>query len=67
MGYNASGVIGAVGEIDTGHRLNASGASTPGSETSVESFVNGQKPAGEWHAVAKDSWTGGWSSECRAG
>ncbi|HHF9663912.1 TPA: pore-forming bacteriocin colicin R, partial [Escherichia coli] len=58
MGYNASGVIGAVGEIDTGHRLNASGASTPGSETSVESFVNGQKPAGEWHAVAKDSWTG---------
>ncbi len=59
MGYNASGVIGAVGEIDTGHRLNASGASTPGSETSVESFVNGQKPAGEWHAVAKDSWTGG--------
>ncbi|MFW8622296.1 pore-forming bacteriocin colicin R, partial [Enterococcus thailandicus] len=33
-------------------------ASTPGSETSVESFVNGQKPAGEWHAVAKDSWTG---------
>ncbi len=58
MGYNASGVIGAVGEIDTGHRLNASGASTPGSETSVESFVNGKKPAGEWHAVAKDSWTG---------
>ncbi|WP_334284167.1 pore-forming bacteriocin colicin R [Escherichia coli] len=58
MGYNASGVIGAVGEIDTGHRLNASGASTPRSETSVESFVNGQKPAGEWHAVAKDSWTG---------
>ena len=58
MGYNASGVIGAVGEIDTGHRLNASGASTPGSETSVESFVNGQKPAGEWHAVAKDSLTG---------
>ncbi|WP_311765590.1 pore-forming bacteriocin colicin Y [Escherichia coli] len=58
MGYNASGVIGTVGEIDTGHRLNASGASTPGSETSVESFVNGQKPAGEWHAVAKDSWTG---------
>ncbi|WOK68443.1 pore-forming bacteriocin colicin R [Escherichia coli] len=58
MGYNASGVIGAVGEIDTGHRLNASGASTPGSETSVESFVNGQKPAGEWHAVAKDCWTG---------
>lgn len=58
IGYNASGVIGAVGEIDTGHRLNASGASTPGSETSVESFVNGQKPAGEWHAVAKDSWTG---------
>lgn len=58
MGYNASGVIGAVGEIDTGHRLNASGASTPGSETSVDSFVNGQKPAEEWHAVAKDSWTG---------
>lgn len=58
MGYNASGLIGAVGEIDTGHRLNASGASTPGSETSVDSFVNGQKPAGEWHAVAKDSWTG---------
>lgn len=58
MGYNASGVIGAVGEIDTGHRLNASGASTPGSETSVESFVNGKKPAGEWHAVAKGSWTG---------
>ena len=23
MGYNASGVIGAVGKIDTGHRLNA--------------------------------------------
>lgn len=58
MGYNASGLIGAVGEIDTGHRLNASGASTPVSETSVDSFVNGQKPAGEWHAVAKDSWTG---------
>lgn len=58
MGYNASGLIGAVGEIDTGHRLNASGASTPGSETSVDSFVNGQKPAGEWHAVAKNSWTG---------
>ena len=58
MGYNASGVIGAVGEIDTGHRLNVSGASTPGSETSVDSFVNGQKPAEEWHAVAKDSWTG---------
>ncbi|QST30929.1 hypothetical protein JRC42_24080 (plasmid) [Escherichia albertii] len=58
MGYNASGQIGAVGEIDTGHRLNAPGASTPGRETSVDSFVNGQKPAGGWHAVAKDSWTG---------
>ena len=24
----------------------------------MNSFVNGQKPTGEWHAVAKDSWMG---------
>ncbi|HFK4763087.1 colicin-like pore-forming protein [Citrobacter farmeri] len=58
MGYNASGLTGAVGEIDTGHRLNQSGAIVPGSVTTVDGFMNGQKPAGEWHAVAKDSWTG---------
>lgn len=58
MGYNASGLTGAVGEIDTGHRLNQSGAIVPGSKTTVDGFMNGQKPAGEWHVVAKDSWTG---------
>lgn len=58
MGYNASGHIGAVGDIDTGHRIGTSGAIVPGSEATVDGFVNGRKPDGGWHTVSDKSWAG---------
>ncbi|QHM74075.1 hypothetical protein [Mixta intestinalis] len=38
MGVEAPGHIGAVGDIDTGHPLNQSGAIIPGSEITVDSL-----------------------------
>lgn len=58
MGFEASGYIGAVGDIDTGHRIKTPGARVPVGEATVDGFVNGKKPDGGWNTVANDSWTG---------
>ncbi|QHM75173.1 hypothetical protein C7M52_01122 [Mixta theicola] len=58
MGVEAPGHIGAVGDIDTGHPLNQSGAIIPESKITVDEFVNGYTPAGGWQVVADNSWAG---------
>ena len=58
MGLEASGYVGVLGSIDTGHRLETQKVTIPRSETSIDGFLNGQKSVGGWSPVAEDNWTG---------
>ena len=61
-------LLGLWAEIDTGHLTLMHQEQVLPEANFCGDFVNGQKPAGEWHVVGgRIGWIVGWSSECRAG
>ena len=55
-GFRASGYVGVLGQIDTGHRLDLTGVCVPRIETTADGFISGKISANEWNTVAKDNW-----------